>query len=37
MGFNPFREHQRDTTDIVVAVIAVAVILGLLAWGFFGG
>jgi preprotein translocase subunit SecE len=37
MGFNPFREHKRDTADMVLVVIAVVVVLGLVAWGFFGG
>ncbi len=37
MGFNPFREQQRGTADVVLVVIAIAVVLGLVAWGFFGG
>lgn len=32
MGFNPFRSHERDLTDIVVVVAALIVTAGVLAW-----
>ena len=36
MGFNPFRSHERDLTDIVVVVAALLVIAGVLAWALWG-
>lgn len=36
MGFNPFRSHERDITDIVVVVIALVVTVGVLAWALWG-
>jgi hypothetical protein len=36
MGFNPFRSHERDVTDIVVVVAALVVIAGVLAWALWG-
>jgi hypothetical protein len=32
MGFNPFRSHERDLTDIVVVVVALAVTVGVVVW-----
>lgn len=37
MGFNPFREESHSALDIVLVVVAVALTLALVAWGFFGG
>lgn len=37
MGFNPFREESHSALDVVLVVIAVALTLALVAWGFFGG
>jgi hypothetical protein len=36
MGFNPFRSHERDITDIVVVVAALMVTAGVLAWALGG-
>jgi hypothetical protein len=36
MGFNPFRSHERDPTDVVVVVVALIVIAGVLAWALWG-
>jgi hypothetical protein len=36
MGFNPFRSHERDLTDIVVVVVALLVTAGVLAWALWG-
>jgi hypothetical protein len=36
MGFNPFRQHRRSTADYVLVVAAMAVIVALVLWAFFG-
>ena len=36
MGFNPFRDQKRSTTDIVLVVVFVVLTLAVVAWGFFG-
>ena len=36
MGFNPFRSHERDLTDVVVVAVALIVIAGVLAWALWG-
>lgn len=37
VGFNPFREQRHGVFDVAMVVVAVAVTLALVAWGFFGG
>jgi hypothetical protein len=37
MGFNPFRDHDKDITDIVVMVVALVAIFAVLAWAIFSG
>jgi hypothetical protein len=37
VGFNPFREHERSTTDIVMVVLAVAATLLVIGWAIFSG
>lgn len=37
MGFNPFRDQRRGVFDVAMVVVAVAITLALVAWGFFGG
>ena len=37
MGFNPFREQRHGVFDVAMVVVAVAITLALVAWGFFGG
>ena len=37
MGFNPFRDHERDVADIVVMVVTLIAILAVLAWAMFSG
>ena len=32
MGFNPFRQQQRRTSDYVLVAAAFAVTIGLLLW-----
>ena len=36
MGFNPFREQKKSTTDIVLVVLFVVITAVLVAWGFLG-
>jgi hypothetical protein len=36
VGFNPFREHERSTMDIVLVVIAVLAGLVVIAWAISG-
>jgi hypothetical protein len=35
VGFNPFRKQVRRSSDIVLLVLAFAVIAGLLVWAAF--
>jgi hypothetical protein len=37
MGFNPFRDHEKDVIDIVVMVVALVAIFAVLAWAIFSG
>jgi hypothetical protein len=37
VGFNPFREHQKNTFDIVMVVLAVAATIAVIAWALFSG
>ena len=37
MGFNPFREQERNTADILMVVITVLVVVGLVAWAALSG
>jgi hypothetical protein len=36
VGFNPFRAHVARRGDVVIVVLAFAVIVALLAWAVFG-
>lgn len=36
MGLNPFREQSHGVLDVVLVVAAIALTLGLVAWGLFG-
>jgi hypothetical protein len=36
MGYNPYRKFRARPSDYVLVVAAVAVALGLTAWGIFG-
>ncbi len=36
MGFNPFRARAQRRSDIVIVVVAFAVIVALVAWAWFG-
>ena len=36
MGFNPFRQQRRRTSDYVLLAAAFAVVAVLLAWAVFG-
>jgi hypothetical protein len=37
MGFNPFRDHERSTADLVAMVVALVAIFAVLAWAIFSG
>lgn len=37
MGFNPFREHEKTTLDIVMVVFAILATLAVIAWAIFSG
>jgi hypothetical protein len=37
MGFNPFREHEKSTADLVAMVVALVAIFAVLAWAIFSG
>lgn len=37
MGFNPFRESDKDLTEIIMMVAGIVVALGLVAWAIFSG
>jgi hypothetical protein len=37
MGFNPFREQKKGVLDVALVVLAVAITVALVAWGFLGG
>ena len=37
MGFNPFRDHEKSTADVVAVVIAFVAIFAVLAWAIFSG
>jgi hypothetical protein len=37
VGFNPFREHDKSTLDIVLVVIALLAIVAVISWAIFGG
>jgi hypothetical protein len=37
VGFNPFRDHQKSTADIVALVVAFVAIFAVLAWAIFSG
>ena len=37
MGFNPFRDHEKSTADIVAVVVAFVAIFAVLAWAIFSG
>jgi hypothetical protein len=32
MGFNPFRRHATDRTDVVMVVATIGVTVGLVLW-----
>lgn len=36
VGLNPFRQHRRSTADYVLMAAALAVILAMVLWAFFG-
>ncbi len=37
VGFNPFRDHDKDAADIAAMVIALVAILAVVAWAIFSG
>ncbi len=37
MGFNPFRDHEKDVADIVAMVVTLVAILAVVAWAIFSG
>jgi hypothetical protein len=36
VGFNPFARHRRSPADYVMVAAALAVVVLLVAWAFFG-
>jgi hypothetical protein len=36
MGFNPFREQDKSTLDVLLVVVFVLIIAALVTWGFLG-
>lgn len=36
MGFNPFRDHERSTLDIVLVVVFVVITAAVVAWALLG-
>jgi hypothetical protein len=36
MGMNPFRQHRRSPADYVMVAAALAILVALVAWAFFG-
>lgn len=36
MGFNPHEKYRASTFDYVIVALAIAVCLGLVAWGLLG-
>ena len=36
MGFNPHRQYKRRPSDYVLVAVAIALVLALVVWGFFG-
>jgi hypothetical protein len=35
VGFNPFRDHERTTLDIVMVVLALLATLAVIGWALF--
>jgi hypothetical protein len=35
VGFNPFRDQEKKTTDVVMVVLAIGATLGVIAWAIF--
>ena len=36
MGYNPFRQHRRRSSDYVLVAVAMAVVVLLVAWALLG-
>jgi hypothetical protein len=36
MGFNPFRDHERSTLDIVLVVVFLVITAAVVAWALLG-
>ena len=36
VGLNPFRAHVSRRSDLAVVIVALAVVVALVLWGFFG-
>jgi hypothetical protein len=37
VGFNPFREHDRSTLDVVIVVFTVLITIAVIAWAVLSG
>jgi hypothetical protein len=35
VGFNPFRDHEKTTLDIVMVVLAILATLAVVGWALF--
>jgi chorismate synthase len=36
MGYNPFRQHVKRRSDVVLVAAALVVVAALVAWALFG-
>ena len=36
MGYNPYRKRVKRRSDLVIVLVAFAVIIGVIAWAVFG-
>lgn len=35
MGFNPFREHQKSTLDVVLVVLGILATVAVIVWAVY--
>jgi len=36
VGFNPFRQQDKTTTDVVIVAVFVVIIVAVVVWAFVG-
>jgi hypothetical protein len=37
VGFNPFRDDEKNVADVVMFVVAIVLTLAVIAWAIFSG